>query len=354
MLLAFLDYIKCPVTRTDLKPDVKKTGRKVYEGKEEDYIEEAVLYAAEDWFYPVIKGIPRLTVEALFQYESFLREHVPDFDGKKATLVARYGQLIRKAEQKNKRTRKSFAREWSFYNYDEDKTWGADRDGMYQRFMDETVETTESLEGKLIFDAGCGNGLCDILLARKGARILAMDLGLSIERAFAYNDSKNVCFIQGDVQFPPVAFDTFDMVHSNGVLHHTNNTELSFACITPCVKESGKVSIWLYTPRPAFIDKVLHVIRGYSSKLPLWLQYVLYYIFIFPPSYIGNKLRGGKLNAREIMINIYDSLSCEFCWLHQPEEVKLWYAKQRFGQVSVTATDRWGFNIIGIKKSKAS
>lgn len=353
MLLPFLEYMKCPVTRTDLRIEVKKTGRKMYEGVEEDYIEEGILYATEDWFYPVVKGVPRLTVEALFEYESFLQEHVDGFAAKKNHLLQKYGQVIRKAEKKNIRTRKSFAREWSFYNYDEDKTWGADREGMYQRFLDETVETTESLNGKLIFDAGCGNGLCDILLARKGARILAMDLGRSIERAFAYNDSKNVCFIQGDVQYPPVAFDTFDMVHSNGVLHHTNNTELSFACITPCVKEQGKVSIWLYTPRPALIDKILHIIRGYSSKLPLRLQYILYYIFIFPPSYIGSKLRGGKLNAREIMINIYDSLSCEFCWLHQPEEVKLWYAKQKLDRIDITATDRWGFNIIGIKKSNS-
>jgi 2-polyprenyl-3-methyl-5-hydroxy-6-metoxy-1,4-benzoquinol methylase len=351
MQLSFLNYLRCPVTRTPLTITIKKKGLKTYNNIEEEYVEEAVLWADKDWFYPVVGGIPRLTVEAMFEYESFLEKEIADFRQKKDHLLTHYKHIISKAGAKNRRTKKSFAEEWSFFNYEEDTTWGADAAALFPRFLEETGETTESIKGKLIFDAGCGNGLLDILLAREGARVLAMDLGKSIERAFAYNDNKDVCYIQGDVQFPPVAFDAFDIVHSSGVLHHTNNTELSFACIAPCVKEEGKLSVWLYTPRPGTVDKILHFIRGYSSKLPLRLQYFLYYIFIFPPSYIGSRIKGSKLNGRELMINIYDSLSCEFCWLHQPEEVHLWYAKHRFAATKITTSDRWGFNIIGTKKS---
>jgi 2-polyprenyl-3-methyl-5-hydroxy-6-metoxy-1,4-benzoquinol methylase/uncharacterized protein YbaR (Trm112 family) len=338
------------MTRSDLRLEIVNKGKKKFDGVEEEFIEEGVLYADELWVYPIIKGIPRLTVEALFEYDTFLQQHVNNFAHRRAQLLSAYKSLILQAEAKNRRTTKSFAKEWSFFNYEEDKTWGANRAEMFTRFLDESDETEASLKGKWIFNAGCGNGLSDIILAKKGINIIAMDLGKSIERAFAYNDSKNICFVQGDVQMPPVAFQAFDIVVSSGVLHHTNNTELSFSCITPMVKDGGKVSIWLYTPRPALVDKILHYIRRFTSKLPLNLQYLFYAIFIFPFSYIGNKLRGNKLNAREQMINIYDSLSCEYCWLHQPEEVAQWYTKRLFADTKVTTTDRWGFNIIGVKQ----
>jgi SAM-dependent methyltransferase len=235
------------------------------------------------------------------------------------------------------------------YDFEKDKTWNEDAGGMLQRFFKETEEDAESLQGKLIFDAGCGNGLLDLLIAEKGAVVLAMDLSLSIEKAFHLNTSSNVIFIQGDVQFPPVAFEIFDLVHCSGVLICTNNTELSFACLAPCVKHNGKLSTWLYHPRKNFIHNTFNFLRRFTSKLPLRFQYFLYCFTLFPASYIVKRLRGNKQNKREMMIDILDWFSPEYRWEHTHEEAASWFHKYQYHSVRITTINEFGFNIIGIR-----
>ena len=206
-----------------------------------------------------------------------------------------------------------------------------------------------SLKGKIIFDAGCGNGVLDQYIAQTGARVIAMDFSQSIERASELNNHANTQFIEGDVQFPPVAFHYFDIVHCSGVLIHTNNTELSFSCIEPCVRVGGKLSVWLYHPRKNFIHRLFNFIRKGTSKLPIRLQYYLYCITIFPVTFIIKRLKGNKQNSREMMIDILDWFSPEFRWEHEPSEAASWFYKRNYNPVHITTTSTFGFNIIGIK-----
>ena len=129
-----------------------------------------------------------------------------------------------------------------------------------------------------------------------GANIVGMDFSLSVERAFEKNEQATTFFIQGDVQFPPVAFQYFDIVHSSGVLICTNNSELTFSCLSPCIKENGKMSIWLYHPRKNTIHNIFNWMRNWTSKLPLRLQYFLYSITLLPVSYVIKRLKGNKRN----------------------------------------------------------
>ncbi|HEY4151427.1 MAG TPA: methyltransferase domain-containing protein, partial [Chitinophagaceae bacterium] len=231
-----LSILRCPVSRSELQPHILSSRKKIYNGEEHEVIENAILYAAEDWFYPVINGIPCLLVEACIDYKDFLQQHMPDFAARKEQLFKKYGSLVHSVARKNSHSKQSFALEWSLFNYKEDKTWDLPPAGMLQQFLDETGESADSLQGKLIFDAGCGNGKLNPMIAGLGARILGMDFSRSVERAYEHNTNPHAWFIQGDVQFPPVAFDCFDIVHSSGVLIHTASPELSFSCIAPCVK----------------------------------------------------------------------------------------------------------------------
>jgi hypothetical protein len=151
------------------------------------------------------------------------------------------------------------------------------------------------------------------------------------------------------VQFPPVAFEKFDIVHSSGVLICTNNTELSFSCIEPCVKPGGKLSVWLYHPRKDFIHNLFNYIRRFTSRLPLRLQYYLYAVTIFPLSFMVKRLKGNKQNPREMMIDILDWFSPEFRWEHEADEAASWFYKRKYSSVQVTTKDLFGYNIIGEK-----
>jgi SAM-dependent methyltransferase/uncharacterized protein YbaR (Trm112 family) len=340
---SLLEILRCPVSRSALELRTISC----FPGSTE--ISDGILFATEDWFYPLIGGIPRLTVEAHLDYSDFLLQHLPDYSSRKELLGSKYKKLIKYVTRKNKRTKKSFTQEWKIFDYDKDKTWDKDRPGLIRQFLDETGETLESLRNKTIFDAGCGNGVLDQFIAEAGASVLGMDFSLSVEKAYAHNTSVNARFIQGDVQFPPVAFEYFDIVHSSGVLIHTNNTELSFSCIEPCVKKDGKLSVWLYHPRKNFVHNLFNLARKFTSRLPARIQYYVYAVTLFPVIFIAKRLKGNRQNAREMMIDLLDWFSPEFRWEHEPSEATVWFHKRNYHSVRITTVGTFGFNITGIK-----
>jgi len=346
---SLIRLLRCPVTNTALSGKFLKWSDKILDGEKISCIEEGILYATQDWYYPIIKGIPRLNVEAFIDHEDFFKDRAIDHENLKANLFKKYGALIKEVVRKNKRTKESFAKEWSVYNYDKDRTWDADNEGMIGRFLKETDETDESLKDKLIFDAGCGNGKLDILIAEKDATVIAMDLTDGFEEAYKRNHSSHVHFIQGDVQFPPVAFNSFDIVHCSGVLIHTNNAEFSFLRIEPCVKMNGKLSVWLYHPRKNMIHNLFNRIRKLTSKLPLNFQYYLYSVTILPVSYCIKRLKGNKQNPREMMVDILDWFTPEFRSEHEHAEVEGWFTKRNYKNVRITTTNVFGFNMTGEK-----
>ena len=344
-----VELLRCPVTRNRLSLDIIKTTKKILDNQEVEVIEEAVLYT-DTWFYPVIKGIPRLHVEALIDYADFLKMVVPDYVKRWELLFSTNAVFFELQQRKNKRTRKSFTREWALYDYEKDKTWNADTTGILNRFMKETDETLDTLKHKIIFDAGCGNGVLNSLLAERGITNIAMDFSDSIEMAYSRNQYSKVHFIQGDIQLPPLVFNYFDIVHSSGVLIHTNNTELSFSCIEPAVKKGGKLSVWLYHHRNDFIHNLFNSIRKITSRLPLKFQYYLYRCTIFPVSYCIKKIKGNPQNTSEMMIDILDWFTPAFRWEHDHEEVKTWFNKRNFSNTRITTDEVFGFNIIGEKQ----
>lgn len=346
---SLLPLLRCPVTKSTLSLKIIKQVEDLYESGTADVIEEGVLYATEDWFYPVLKGIPRLNVESFLDYEDFLKNVVEDYEQLKQNILIKYGSLVKHVVKKNKRTKDSFAKEWAVYNYDTDKTWNADDTGMMNRFLKETGESEFSLKGKIVFDAGCGNGKLDLLLAPVCKTIVAMDFTNCMREASKRNKYAHVHFIQGDVQYPPLQLNQFDLVHCSGVLIHTNNTAYSFSCLDPVVKQKGKLSVWLYHPRKNIIHRIFNAIRKITSKLPLGFQYNLYMLTILPVSYCIKRLKGNKENITEMKLSILDWFTPEFRWEHEPEEVKGWYADRGYENVQVTTTDTFGFNITGEK-----
>jgi len=349
MLEKYLSFLVCPVTRSALRLHKISVKTKMFSSGEKEIISEGILYADNDWFYPVIDGVPRLLIESFLDQEEFLKANLSDYESRKQYLLKNYSVIIQQAVKKNNRTKKSFEMEWGLFNYEEDKTWELQGEDLLERFLKETNETKGSLRGKLIFDAGCGNGQLNQHIARCGAIVIGMDLSRSVERAFLNNKEENAFFLQGDVQFPPLQFEKFDIVHSSGVLICTNDSELTFSRIEPCVKTNGKLSVWLYHPRKNFVHNSFNFLRSYSSKLPIKVQYYLYMFTLFPASYIVKKIKGNKQNPREMMIAIMDWFSPEFRWEHTPEEATTWFTKRNFSDVKVTTIDTFGFNIIGKK-----
>lgn len=341
--------LRCPVSQQDLDLQVIKECTRNFNGNEIRVIEEGILVSSA-WLYPIVNGIPRLCVESFLDYDLFLRTYVDDYEFRKKKLFELHGDLIRKTLQKNRRTKQSFDAEWNLYDIEKDNTWDAGGADLVTRFLKETDESLSAIKQKIIFDAGCGNGKLNCLLANEGIVNFAMDFSNSIEKAYRYNTSENVHFIQGDVQYPPFAQGIFDIVHCSGVLIHTKNTEFSFSCLTPFVKRKGKLSVWLYHPRKDLIHNTINKVRSVTSKLPFKLQYYIYLFSLYPLSFVIKKLKGNRQNKREMMIDILDWFSPQYRWEHTHSEASSWFAERGFGNIKVTTENIFGFNIIGEKE----
>ena len=119
-------------------------------------------------------------------------------------------------------------------------------------FLDPIRIPRSELKGKLILDAGCGNGSQSVAYTELGCEVVAVDLSSGLERGQKFRrrhknaSPDKVHFVQADLRHPPFARSTFDVIHSAGVLHHTPNTRHTFTQLAPLLKPNGTFYVWLY------------------------------------------------------------------------------------------------------------
>ena len=145
---------------------------------------------------------------------------------------------------------KRFYEETPFPNYDDvDSRWSLQAKaeaGIYAKLLDQQLP-----EGALVWEAGCGTGQLSNFLGMSWRRkVFAGDLcmnSLRLGKQFAdRNVIRNVCFVQANLFRPPFKNEVFDVVISNGVLHHTGDCEGGFRSILDKVRPGGYILIGLY------------------------------------------------------------------------------------------------------------
>ena len=106
------------------------------------------------------------------------------------------------------------------------------------------------LAGKRVLEIGPGAGGHSALFARHGAIVTAVDITEARARATAKKFEilgVEACeAMQGDAEALPFEDNAFDIVYSNGVLHHTNDTEKAVAEVFRVLKPGGRAVILLY------------------------------------------------------------------------------------------------------------
>src|SRR5205085_7055669 len=127
-----------------------------------------------------------------------------------------------------------------------ERTWHMTVEDRYTKFLFECQVNEADLRNSLILDAGCGNGTHTENIANHDVTIVGIDFSISVFNAEKRRKSKNVLFIQGDLQNPPFADGTFGIIFSNGVIHHTESTYKTFVSISKLPKIDGSLYLWLY------------------------------------------------------------------------------------------------------------
>ena len=106
----------------------------------------------------------------------------------------------------------------------------------------------ESGTGAFALNIGCGAGDEAIMLARRGATCVAMDITASAAEATDSLLRKlgRGMGIQADARFIPLKNESMDIVYSSGVLHHSADVPKSISEIHRVLKPGGVAYIMLY------------------------------------------------------------------------------------------------------------
>ena len=122
----------------------------------------------------------------------------------------------------------------------------------YRRHLAVVEMPLEGLRGLSILEIGSGAGGHSALFARHGARVTSVDLTLSRVRSTRAKFelmgglASGTAALQCDAENLPFADGSFDIVYSNGVLHHTPNTEAAIAEVHRVLKPGGRAVLMLY------------------------------------------------------------------------------------------------------------
>lgn len=118
----------------------------------------------------------------------------------------------------------------------------------YAPWMREVLRYGES-GGLDVLDVGCGQGIDIYEYASAGARAVGIDLTpRHVELATSHLAASGLAadILEGDAEAMPLPADSFDLVSSNGVLHHTPNIAAALAECRRVLRPGGIFTAILY------------------------------------------------------------------------------------------------------------
>jgi ubiquinone/menaquinone biosynthesis C-methylase UbiE len=144
---------------------------------------------------------------------------------------------------------KSFYEKNPFPNYDDFDNVASlvekAKKGLFAKLLDEQIPF-----GVRILDCGCGTGQLTNFLSIANRTVIGTDMCLNSLRMGQEFKEKNAlkraCFYQMNLFRPCFKPGSFDLVISNGVLHHTSNPFLAFKTISRLVRPNGYIMVGLY------------------------------------------------------------------------------------------------------------
>ncbi|MBI2240181.1 MAG: class I SAM-dependent methyltransferase [Magnetospirillum gryphiswaldense] len=113
----------------------------------------------------------------------------------------------------------------------------------------------DSLEGKQVLEIGSGAGGHSALFKSYGANMTSVDLtwqrARSTGQKLALVQQGSGVAYQADAENLPFRDNSFDIVYSNGVLHHSENTDRCLDEVLRVLKPGGRAVIMLYARHSA-------------------------------------------------------------------------------------------------------
>ena len=136
-------------------------------------------------------------------------------------------------------------------------------------FADESELASHLAGAKRILDAGTGPGLHAARFARLSeAEVVGMDLSDSVSNARSmHGGAENLDYVQGDILNPPFRPETFDLVVSDQVIHHTPDCHRAFLTLASLLRPGGELAVYVYRVKPLMRELADEHVRALTTKM---------------------------------------------------------------------------------------
>jgi SAM-dependent methyltransferase len=209
-----------------------------------------------------------------------------------------------------------------------------------QFLLSEVRLSPKWFKGKVILDAGSGGGRWSYGFLKLRAKVVAIDYAKSAVEATRKNNSefsKRIKCFQANILDEKdlrknLKENSFDMVFSWGVLHHTGNTKKAFENLVPFLKCGGKMHVYIYGR------------WSLGKKLALFLSNTF-----FPLLNLNQqRLLLSKIASSGRVHTFFDTLSPKIAHTHTLQEVVSWFRKNGFDGIRRIYPDWCPRDIIGL------
>ena len=233
------------------------------------------------------------------------------------------------------------------------------RDKSARIFIRKTNIDLSELEGKRVLDVGVGAGRYADVVSRAGADVVGVDLSLAVETAMEnIGDRPNANIVQADLFDLPFSDESFDIIYSIGVLHHTPDCRRAFLGLARYLRPGGTIVIWVYNGHvwePGSIQETVNRFwRSITTRLPSPLLYAacllelpLYFLRRVPgvdqvmhlmlPGFVYHAIprTNRHRNVKEHMLDTFDWYSPKYQSKHTYAEVFGWFEEAGLENIRV-------------------
>ncbi len=172
-------------------------------------------------------------------------------------------------------TKETFDFKWKKREtYDSKAVHDASRNWLIERYLDGDITRLEKMfkPGLKVLDAGCGSSFSAMLFFPdliNNIHYLGADISSAVDVAqqrFIEN-GLNGEFIQADLMHLPFEKPVFDLIFSEGVLHHTDSTEKAIQYLSTLLLPGGKFLFYVYRKKGPIREFTDDYIRNYLRNM---------------------------------------------------------------------------------------
>jgi 2-polyprenyl-3-methyl-5-hydroxy-6-metoxy-1,4-benzoquinol methylase len=215
-----------------------------------------------------------------------------------------------------------------------------------ERFAESLPYPLTELAGKLVLDVGCGMGRFAEIILKYGGTVVGIDLSYAVDAAWTnMGQHARANFVQANVFSLPFAPESFDLIYSLGVLHHTPDPRAAFNCLPALLKPGGTLMTTFYAAYNKAYVAASEFWRRVFRPVPRPLLYKLAHVSI-PFYYLSRLPKIGKLfstffpmsghkRAEWRVLDTFDWWSPRYQFYFTHPEVFRWYQDQGLGNIVV-------------------